>query len=107
MTRSQLIEAIAHRLGVEHAVAEGVVRVVFDAMSDALTRGDGIEVRGFGSFRIRTHGPYRGRNPRNGQTVDVGPKKLPFFKVGKPLRARIQASGRRSAERLAHDSGGE
>jgi len=62
---------------------------VFDSMVEALRRGDGIEIRGFGSFSIREYKEYEGRNPRTGETVHVKPKRLAFFKVGKELRERV------------------
>ncbi len=92
MTRSELIDEVAARCGIDRDRAERVVRSVFDAMTDALRRGDGIELRGLGSFSVRTYPGYRGRNPRNGQAVNVGPKRLPHFKVGKPMRRRIADS---------------
>jgi len=58
-------------------------------MVEALRRGDGIEIRGFGSFSIREYKEYEGRNPRTGETVHVKPKRLAFFKVGKELRERV------------------
>jgi integration host factor subunit beta len=61
-------------------------------MVDALKKGEGIEIRGFGSFTVREYKPYEGRNPRTGQPVHVAPKRLPFFKVGKELRERVNAS---------------
>jgi integration host factor subunit beta len=72
--------------------AELVVTTIFDAMVDALRRGDGIEIRGFGSFTVRQYKSYEGRNPRTGDVVHVAPKKLPFFKVGKELRERVNGS---------------
>jgi integration host factor subunit beta len=95
MTRSQLIEKVAEKLGIDRAAAESAVRVVFDSMEEALLRGEGVELRGFGSFSVRSYGAYRGRNPRNGAPVDVDPKRSPVFKIGKPFRARIEASGRK------------
>lgn len=86
MTKSELIEAITTRGQITKARAELVVNCVFDAMTQALQRGDGIEVRGFGSFTVRPYKAYTGRNPRTGQAVDVPAKRLPFFKVGKELR---------------------
>ena len=71
-------------------VAMSIVRNVFDSMAEALHRGDHVELRGFGSFGVRDHGAYRGRNPRSGGAVEVPPRRSPFFKIGKPLRARIE-----------------
>jgi integration host factor subunit beta len=69
--------------------AEQIVNVVFDSMVKALEDGEGIEIRGFGSFTVREYKSYDGRNPRTGETVHVSPKRLPFFKVGKDLRERV------------------
>lgn len=101
MTRSQLIDAIAAAHGLDHTRAEAVVRAIFDAMTEALRRGDGIELRGLGSFSVRTYRGYRGRNPRSGEIVEVSSKRLPHFKVGKPMRRRIAASARAVAREVA------
>ncbi len=92
MTKSELIEAIAARGELTKARAEQVVNCVFDAMTEALQRSDGIEIRGFGSFTVRPYKPYAGRNPRTGQAVPVPAKRLPFFKVGKELKELVNAS---------------
>lgn len=92
MTKSELIEAIAARGELTKARAELVVNCVFDAMTDALRSGDGIEIRGFGSFTVRPYKPYAGRNPRTGNPVPVSAKRLPFFKVGKELKELVDQS---------------
>ena len=89
VTKSELIEEIAQRTGLTKSRAEMVVGTVFDSMVDAMARGEGIEIRGFGSFTVRQYKAYEGRNPRTGAAVHVAPKKLPFFKVGKELRERV------------------
>ena len=89
MTKSQLIQNIADRLKLPAAQAEIVVSTIFDSMTDALVAGERIEIRGFGAFEVRHYKGYEGRNPRTGQAVQVPPKKLPFFKVGKELRERV------------------
>ncbi len=94
MTKSELIEAIAGRASLTKARAEQAVNCVFDAMTEALQRGEGIEIRGFGSFTVRPYKPYSGRNPRTGQAVLVPAKRLPFFKVGKELRELVNESRR-------------
>src|SRR6185295_5228361 len=71
--------------------AEAIVNCIFDSMVKALEQGEGIEIRGFGSFTVREYKAYEGRNPRTGETVHVAPKRLPFFKVGKDLRERVNA----------------
>src|SRR5260370_25291536 len=93
MTKSELIDALAlRRTDLTKARAELVVNCVFDAMIEALQRGEGIEIRGFGSFTVRPYKPYSGRNPRTGQPVDVPAKRLPFFKVGKELKEIVNGS---------------
>ncbi len=86
MTKSQLVEVIAERTKITKARSEAVVNTIFDAMTGALASGEGIEIRGFGSFSIRSYDGYTGRNPKTNTPVEVSPKKLPFFKVGKDLK---------------------
>lgn len=92
MTKSELIDALAGRAELTKARAELLVNCVFDAMIDSLQRGEGIEIRGFGSFTVRPYKPYSGRNPRTGQPVPVAAKRLPFFKVGKELKELVNNS---------------
>jgi len=92
MTKSELIEAVAARTKITKSRAELVVNSVFDTMTAALERGDGIEIRGFGSFTVRAYSPYDGRNPRTGNSVPVPEKRLPFFKVGKELKVLVNDS---------------
>ena len=92
MTKSELIEAITTRGEITKARAELVVNCVFDTMTESLQRGEGIEIRGFGSFTVRPYKSYTGRNPRTGQAVEVPAKRLPFFKVGKELREIVNNS---------------
>jgi integration host factor subunit beta len=92
VTKSELIDAIADKLHLAKARAEQIVDTVFNSMVDALKEGQGIEIRGFGSFTIREYRAYDGRNPRTGEIVKVAEKRLPFFKVGKELRERVNAS---------------
>jgi integration host factor subunit beta len=91
MTKSELIQLVAQRTGVTRAQAELVVKCVFTSMAESLAAGDGIEVRGFGSFSVREYDGYTGVNPRTHQPVKVAPKRLPFFRVGKELRERVNA----------------
>jgi len=69
--------------------AELLVNTIFDCLEQSLRRGERIEIRGFGSFELRSYRPYEGRNPRTGVRVSVQPKRLPFFKVGKELKERV------------------
>ena len=92
MTKSELIERLAEAAKLTKGKAELVVGTIFGAMTEAMVRGEGIEIRGFGSFTVRQYKAYEGRNPRTGGAVHVKPKRLPFFKVGKELRARVNLS---------------
>ena len=89
MTKSELIDAVARRTKITKSRAELVVNCVFDTMTAALEKGEGIEIRGFGSFTVRNYKPYNGRNPRTGKSVPVPEKRLPFFKVGKELKELV------------------
>lgn len=99
MTKSELIEAVAEKANITKARAELLVNGIFDAMAESLARGEGIELRGFGSFTVRNYEGYEGRNPKTGAVVSVRAKKLPFFRVAKELRERVEAG--RSRHSLA------
>jgi integration host factor subunit beta len=92
MTKSDLVEKLATQLKLPKGKAETIVNTVFDSMEAALTKGERIEIRGLGSFEVRSYKAYEGRNPRTGDPVGVQPKRLPFFKVGKELKERVNAS---------------
>ena len=92
MTKADLINVIAEKANLQHRQAEMVVNLVFDMMADALKRDDRIEIRGFGSFVNRCYGAYQGRNPKTGQVVQVPPKRVPFFKVGKELKEMVDGT---------------
>lgn len=89
MNKSELIEAVAAKARITKKRAEDVVNLIFDSMTDAIVRGDRIEIRGLGSFMVKEYGSYTGRNPRTGESIQVRPKRLPFFKVGKELKERV------------------
>ena len=89
MNKSQLIEALAKKEDLALRKAEEVVNTVFEEMAEALIQGDRVEIRGFGSFKPKQYGGYKGRNPKTGEVIDVTPKTLPFFKVGKELKERV------------------
>ena len=89
MNKAELATEVSKKSKVSHKVAKVVVDAVFEEMVKALRRGDRVEIRGFGSFVIRNYGSYQGRNPKTGETVSVAPKKLPYFKVGKELKERV------------------
>lgn len=86
MTKADLITIVSEKSKLQHKQAETVVNLIFDMMTDTLRKDDRIEIRGFGSFVNRSYGSYRGRNPKTGEVVQVPPKRVPFFKVGKELK---------------------
>lgn len=89
MTKSNLIEALAKKNNLTEKQATDIVNLMFDGFTNELKNGGRIEIRGFGSFCVREYGTYKGRNPRTGNTVQVKPKKLPFFKVGLELKGMV------------------
>ena len=89
MVKSELIQRLADKAGLAPKIAEIAVNTVFDAMTEALKKGEGIEIRGFGSFKVREYEGRTGNHPRTGSTIEIAPKRRPFFKVGKELRERI------------------
>jgi integration host factor subunit beta len=93
MTKSQLVDEVSSRTGQPHKAIESAVHTIFESMVDALGRDERVEIRGFGNFTIRQYKAYTGRNPKTGGQVDVSPKRMPFFKVGKDLRERVDANG--------------
>jgi len=89
MTKADLVEQIANRADIPRKQADEVVQVILESITAALHRGDKVELRGFGSFRIRQRGERIGRNPKTGEKVQVPPKKIPYFKPGKHLRETL------------------
>ncbi len=89
MTKSELIEALAKAEGITLKSAEIAVNVTFQSMEQALVQSDRLEIRGFGSFKVKDYEGYKGRNPKTGELIEVSSKKLPFFKVGKELKERV------------------
>lgn len=94
MTKSELIAQLAERFPQLVAKdADYAVKMILDAMTDALARGDRIEIRGFGSFALNYRPPRTGRNPKSGERVLVPEKYVPHFKAGKELRERVDLGG--------------
>lgn len=93
MTKSALIEKIASKvsqdIGITKKQTEVVIETVFESIKDALAKGGKVEIRGFGNFKLRSRKARKARNPKTGESVDVPPKKVPYFKVGKELREMI------------------
>lgn len=90
MTRSELVSVLAERLnGYTKRDTEKIVKAILDGIKEALARGEKVEIRGFGNFRLRTRRERKARNPKTGTTVEVPVKRVPFFKVGKELKEMV------------------
>jgi integration host factor subunit beta len=89
MNRSDLIIALKNEANLSKKEAEKVVNHFFGEIETALSKGDRVEIRGLGSFTVNKYKPYTGRNPKTGDPIKVPSKKLPFFKVGKELKERV------------------
>ena len=93
MTKSELIAKLANENPhLFQRDVERIVTTIFDEISNALAQGDRVELRGFGAFSIKERGSRVGRNPRTGESVEVGEKFIPYFKTGKQLRERLNPS---------------
>ncbi len=97
MTKAELVEEVSRVSDLTKKHSEVIVDTVFKSIIDALHRGEKIELRGFGSFRLRRREPRKGRNPKTGDKVDVPPKKVPYFKPGKELKELINRESDASA----------
>ncbi len=86
MNKSELIKALAEKESISLEEASTIVNTFFNSIKTALKEGNRVEIRGFGSFKIKNYEGYLGRNPSTGEMVQVKPKKLPFFRVGKDLK---------------------
>lgn len=91
MTKAELVEKVAERIDLTKKQTEVIVNTVFQSITEALANGDKVELRGFGSFRVRHRDSREGRNPKTGATVFIPAKKVPFFKAGKELRDMIDS----------------
>jgi integration host factor subunit beta len=94
MTKAELVEEVARNTQLTKRHAEAIVNTVFESIVDSLKDGEKIELRGFGSFRIRERNSRIGRNPKTGDRVDVPSKRVPYFKPGKQLKELLNGSGR-------------
>jgi integration host factor subunit beta len=89
MTKAELVDEVARVVQLTKKQAETIVNIVFDSIVDSLRAGEKIELRGFGSFRLRSRKSRTGRNPKTGEKVEVPSKKIPYFKPGKELKELI------------------
>jgi len=92
MTKAELVEEVAKTTQLTKKHAELIVNTVFESIVTSLKEGEKIELRGFGSFRIRHRGPRIGRNPKTGDRVEVPPKRIPYFKPGKELKELLNSN---------------
>ncbi len=91
MNKLELVDALKEENGLNKSEAVAVVDVFFDEMTNALAKGDRVEIRGLCSFYVKKYKAYSGRNPKTGEKVKVKPKKLPFFKCGLELKERVDS----------------
>lgn len=89
MTKADLISIVADRLKITQVQSSIIVEAALKSVVTALQKGEEVEIRGFGSFRFRNRAPRKGRNPKTGEKVDVPSKKIPYFKMGKELKALL------------------
>ena len=89
MTKAELVEDVARAAELTKKDAERLVEIVFESIIETLNQGEKIELRGFGSFRVRERGARRGRNPKTGDPVSIPAKRVPYFKPGKELKELI------------------
>ena len=89
MNKLEVIQSLCTQNGLSKAEATKIVSIFFEQMATALEKGDRVEIRGLCSFYVKDYPGYTGRNPKTGETVEIAPKKLPYFKCGKGLRERV------------------
>ncbi len=89
MTKAELVDHVAARLQLPKHQTATVVELFFQSIMEALEAGDKVELRGFGSFRLRHRAPHAGRNPKTGEMVQIPAKRVPWFKAGKALRLLV------------------
>jgi integration host factor subunit beta len=104
MTKAELVDEVARVVQLTKKQAETIVNIVFDSIVDSLRSGQKIELRGFGSFRLRSRKSRTGRNPKTGEKVEVPSKKIPYFKPGKELKELINKTLGEGAPEAAPDS---
>jgi integration host factor subunit beta len=89
MNKLELIDTLRNECSISKKEAAAVVGLFFNEMANALAKGDRVEIRGLCSFHVKDYEGYTGRNPKTGETVEIAPKKLPFFKCGMELKNRV------------------
>jgi integration host factor subunit beta len=107
MLKSDLINILVVKRGVTQKQAESTIETIFDAMKDALCRGENIEIRGLGAFHVKHYDGYQGRNPKTGEVIPVRPKRGILFRTGKELRDRVNRSESEEKAPDHEEPGGE
>jgi integration host factor subunit beta len=100
MTKADLVERVAREADMTKKDAEQLVEIIFDSITDTLNKGEKIELRGFGSFRVRERNSRKGRNPKTGDSVAIPAKRVAYFKPGKELKELINRQDGESAEEV-------
>src|SRR4029078_10635506 len=103
MTKADLINIVAKKLDITQVQSGIIVEAALRSIVNALRGGNEVEIRGFGSFRFRNRAPRKGRNPKTGEKVDVPPKKIPYFKMGKELKALLNSVAGEEAQATASE----
>lgn len=103
MLKSDLVNILVTKRGVTQKQAEATIETIFDAMKDALCRGENIEIRGLGAFHVKNYQGYQGRNPKTGEVIPVKPKRGLLFRTGKELRDRVNRAAPTTASTLPSD----
>ncbi len=98
MTKADLINIVAKKLDITQVQSGIIVEAALRSIVNALQNSQEVEIRGFGSFRFRNRAPRKGRNPKTGEKVDVPPKKIPYFKMGKELKALLNGAAAEESE---------
>src|SRR5436305_15145674 len=108
MTKADLVNDVANAAELTKKDAERLVEIVFESIIESLNQGEKIELRGFGSFRVRERGARRGRNPKTGEAVSIPAKRVPYFKPGKELKELInEDAGASASSNTPTGDGGE
>ena len=107
MTKADLVERVAREADMTKKDAEQLVEIIFDSITDTLNKGEKIELRGFGSFRVRERNSRKGRNPKTGDSVSIPAKRVAYFKPGKELKELINQSETNDATAEVASAAGE
>lgn len=92
VNKTELVEAVSVECNLSVRETRKILETILKTMSDAMSRGESIELRGLGTFKVKQYGSYTGRNPKTGEAVSIKPKKLPFFTVGRELKNAVNNS---------------